>query len=128
MTEPTCWVIQESWAPNADLSSAQRYGTVRHILEKREMPGVTPGPTLNKIRKLLREEYRPGDFFASTGADPCGPLLLGIALEELNFTRDADPVNWLRWERERLPSGQRPAPGQPRPGFYVPVGLNVHPR
>lgn len=109
--DPIVWVVQESWASNVDLSSAQQYGKIQHILNVTDRPGMMPESCLNKIRAAL-DEYQDGDYFATTLADPAGPLLLGLALADFGF----DDIKWLRWER--------PPPGndgfRPKGGFYVP--------
>ncbi len=97
-----------------DLSSAQRYGKVLHILGPRDQASLAPGPCLFKIKKTLRDFNPETDFLCYAGGDPHTLLLVGFALRDLNI-RDA---RFLRWERERDTEGRR-KPG----GFYVPVGM-----
>lgn len=116
--EPIVWLVQSSWFPNADLSSAQRYGKLVPILDATDSPSAAPGPCMRKITNAL-QDYRPGDYIVYALADPAGLLLTGIVLERLRIT--AQPISWLRWERERAPSGER----RHGVGYFVPSNINT---
>lgn len=110
--DPIVWMVQESWASSVDVSSALKYGKIEYILSVQDRPGQFPETCLKKIFAAL-EQYQEGDFFATTLADPAGPLLLGIAICDFGF----DNIQWLRWERSPPDeTGKRPAGG-----FYLPT-------
>lgn len=113
--EPTVWLLQHSWSSNVDLSSAQRYGKVVTILDATDIPGRAPGPALFKLRKALKE-YHPQDYVAYALSDPASLFLAGMVFARENLMRE--PVNWLRWDRERSPSGERLVGG-----FYTPTPI-----
>lgn len=113
--EPKVWLIQESWSQNADLSSAQRYGTVMPILTPQDHPGRMPGPALFKLKKALKD-YHPDDYIAYGLADPAGLFLAGMVFARENMMKE--PINWLRWERERDTEGERT-----KGGFYTPTKI-----
>ncbi len=113
--EPKVWLLQESWSQNADLSSAQRYGTVMPILSADDHPGRMPGPAIFKIRKALKG-YHPDDYVAYGLADPAAPFLAGMVFARENLLHQ--PVNWLRWERNRDTEGERT-----KSGFYTPTPI-----
>ena len=115
---PNVWVFQESWSNKADLSSAQRYGTIRPILAQRDAPSSTPGPCLVKIRHALAD-YQAGDYLCYTLADPASILLVASVIFDMGLHRMA-PLRWLRWERDRNIEGQRMAGA----GFYVPSEIH----
>ena len=115
--DPIVWMVQQSWASTADVTSAQKYGRIEYILGVNDRPGQWPEQCLKKIYAAL-EQYREGDYFATTLADPAGPMLLGIALAEFGF----DEIKWLRWERPPPDSsGERRAGA----GTYVPGDIPV---
>ena len=111
--EPKVWLLQESWSRNADLSSAQRYGVVMPILSGQDAPGVAPGPALFKLKQRLVHDYHPDDYVVYALADPAAAFLAGMVFARENLI--GQPVNWLRWERERAIDGQREAGG-----YYLP--------
>ncbi len=110
--EPIVWMVQESWASNVDVSSALKYGKIEYILSVQDRPGQFPETCLRKIDDALNR-YQEGDYFATTLADPAGPLLLGIALADSGF----DAIKWLRWERAAPDAGGHRSGG----GFYLPT-------
>lgn len=112
--EPTVWLLQHSYSPNVDLSSAQRYGKVVPILDTTDYPGRIPGPALFKLRKALAD-YHPEDYVCYGLSDPAAAFLAGMVFARQNLLRE--PVNWLRWERERSPAGDRIG------GFYTPTPI-----
>lgn len=109
---PNVWLLQESWSHSVDLSSAQRYGTIVPVLSGKDNPGQAPGPALFKLKHALRD-YQPQDFVAYALADPAAAFLAGMVFAREDLMRE--PVNWLRWDRERSTDGERQ-----RGGFYVP--------
>lgn len=118
----TVYLIQEprdrsrEGAPlSKDLSSAQRYGRIIPILSSAEHPAITPGPCMFKLEKALRR-FDEGDYICFAGGDPLGLALTVIALQRAGV-REA---KFLRWERERDPSGHRTGNG-----FYVPVLITL---
>jgi hypothetical protein len=117
--EPVVWLIQESWTVNADLSSAQRYGKIETILSSADVASLAPGPCLTKIRQAFKR-YRPGDFICYALADPAAILLVGLVLAEQRL--DREPIQWLRWERERTIEGKRVQGGI---GFYTPTIIDL---
>lgn len=114
MSEPTVFFVQEPGS-DRDFSSANRYGKVEFLLSSRDRPGLSPGPTLFKLRQGLRK-MRPGDYLAWAGGDPLGPTLVGLVLAEMGFRS----FNMLRWERERDTEGRRT-----NRGYYVPVTIDL---
>lgn len=117
--EPIVWLIQESWTVNTDLSSAQRYGKIETILSSADVASLAPGPCLFKIRQAFKR-YRPGDYICYALADPAAILLVGLVLAEQGLERE--PIQWLRWERERTTDGKRVPGGV---GFYVPTIIDI---
>ena len=115
-TEPVVFLTHETDS-DRDLSSAQRYGKLRPLLNRSDKPGKTPGPCLWKIMKALRDEYDSArDYICIPGGDPVAGLLTGMALATLRI----DEVKMLRYERERDLEGRR------KPvGFYVPVSCKL---
>lgn len=100
-----------------DLSSAQRYGTIRHILKSNESASQAPGPSLNKMSRELKDFNPARDFLCMAGGDYLSIALAILALRNMNFHE----VQVLRWERERSTDGERQAGG-----FYVPVTVPLH--
>lgn len=115
--EPIVWLLQESWSHSVDLSSAQRYGKVVPLLSGKDHPSQAPGPAIFKIKQTLLKEYRPGDYIAYALSDPACAFLAGMVFAKEGL--DRDPINWLRWDRERAPDGERTGGG-----FYVPSTIH----
>ncbi len=111
--EPKVWLLQESWSQNVDLSSAQRYGLITPILAGGDKPSAAPGPAIFKLKQALVKDYHPDDFVAYGLADPASAFLAGLVFAKENLMRE--PINWLRWERERTTGGERMSGG-----FYLP--------
>lgn len=109
--EPKVWLLQESWKPDVDMSSAQRYGTVIPILTRLDVPGQAPGPCLFKLKHALRD-YHPDDYVTYALSDPAAPFLAGMVFANEGLLRE--PVNWLRWDRERDINSQRT-----KGGYYI---------
>lgn len=108
--ESVVYVIQEP-GPGRDFSSAQRYGRVEFLLSRDDKPSFTPGPVLQKLRRVMHR-IQPGSYITWAGGDPMAPVLAGIVLRELNMV----DVKFLRWERER--NENRVRTGR---GYYVPA-------
>lgn len=114
----TVWLVQETWSNKADLSSASKFGPIRNILTIEDNPSTLPLKCMSKIRRVLEEDFdRENDYLCYVMADPAALLLMGTALAEY----DLFPVQWLRWERSRDPSGAR-IKGS---GFYVSGWIDV---
>ncbi len=119
--EPTVYIVQQPrpfydrvtgvMVPK-DMSSAQRYGKIVHVLEADEQPSITPGPSLFNLQKKLRDFNPELDYICYAGGDPMSLALALVVLKEFNHRE----VQTLRWDRERSTDGQRMAGG-----FYVPV-------
>ena len=114
--EPKVWLLQESWSPKVDLSSANRYGAVHPILSTADQPSVAPGPSLFKLKQALRGGYHPNDYIVYALSDPATAFLAGMVFAREGLMKE--PINWLRWERERDTSGQKMSGG-----FYVPTQI-----
>ena len=110
---PKVWLLQKSWNKNIDLSSAQRYGTITPILEGDDIPSLTPGPCLLKLKQALVKEYHPEDYICYALGDPATAFLAGMIFAREGLMRA--PVNWLYWDRERDTEGNRT-----KGGYYVP--------
>ncbi len=110
--DPKVWLLQESWSRNIDLSSANRYGAITPILSGADMPSVAPGPSLFKLKAALKD-YRPFDYVVYALSDPAAAFLAGMVFAREGLSRE--PINWLRWDRERSTEGERT-----NGGFYVP--------
>lgn len=100
-----------------DLSSANRYGKIRHLLKSNELVSQAPGPALNKMSRELKDFNPSCDYLCMVGGDFLSIALALLALRNMNFRE----VQLLRWERERSTSGERTAGG-----FYVPVTVPLH--
>lgn len=112
---PTVWLSHET-DTERDLSSAQRYGTLRPLLTRSDKPGTAPGPCLWKIYQTLSKEYSNGDYLCVPGGDPLAAVLVGAAIGSLGL----DEINMLRYERSRDLEGNRT-----KVGFYVPVSCKL---
>lgn len=120
------YVIQQP-VPNAtgwmpDFSIATEYGKIQYIFEGGEKVHALPGPSLFKVRKLLREKFdHTKDYilWPNTG-DPMACIIACIALGEL----DIEYINCLYWNRKRNSDGVRDA----KLGFYSPIKINLKER
>ena len=88
------------------------------ILTANDIPGQSPGPAINKMRKALRD-YHPSDYIVYALADPAAAFLAGIVFAKENLMHE--PINWLRWDRERAIDGERT-----KGGFYTPTQINYY--
>jgi len=119
LNEPIVYLVQSpppiyrNGTPiHKDLSSAQRYGAIHPVLGEDDHPSITPGPSLSKVSKVLRD-FRPDtDYLCSAGGDPMALALSTLALASWNIHE----FTLLRWERERETDGTRKGGG-----FYVPI-------
>lgn len=100
-----------------DLSSAHRYGRIRHIWPaSAPAASMVPGPVLRTMLQELRD-FKPGsDFVSHNGGDPMGLALIFLALRELGHRE----VQFLRYDREIGQDGRRSGRG-----FYVPVVVST---
>ena len=96
-----------------DLSSANRYGAVKFLLDSKDHASVMPGQVRHKLAKAL-QDFRPEDYIFHPGGDNIAVLMAGSILRDLGFRE----VQWLKWDKERGTDG-KPLPG----GFYSPVKL-----
>jgi hypothetical protein len=110
---PKVFVVQSD--ASRDLSSAEDFGMIRHILPAGFQPSLEPRRAMEHMRREL-DAFRPGDFITSTGGDLAGVFMAGLVLPEYH----EGTINWLRWERKRAPDGSR----LQRVGFYVPSIIN----
>lgn len=108
------YLIQEP-REDRDLSSAQRYGTITSVFSLNDRPSMTPGPCLQKARRVLAH-FHPDDYLVWAGGDFVAGILIGIALKEQNF----QSVKMLRWDRERDTSG-----GRTGGGYYIPFEIQM---
>jgi hypothetical protein len=118
----TAYCIQESFQYRhgsdpipRDVSSANRYGKIIFLLTHTEKPSLHPGPTINKLKTILKD-FTDADYIFQAGGDPLGLALTLCALKDLGFRK----VNYLRWERETGIGEKRTGNG-----FYVPVALKL---
>lgn len=119
---PTVYAIQEpppyidratGTKVEKDLSSAQRYGAIKFILDSRDRVGTMPGQARHKLAKGL-QDFKPDDYLVHPGGDYLSLIIVGSILRDLGFRE----VQWLRWEKERGTNGERLAGG-----FYTPVTI-----
>lgn len=114
MSDSTVYMVQEP-AAGRDLSSAQRYGKLVSLLSLREQASLTPGPSLFKLQKLLRDFNPDKDYVCFPGGDPMALALTMLTLRDMNFRE----IQYLRWERERSIDGER----FNNRGFYLNVSV-----
>lgn len=115
--EPQVFVVQPTPRPK-DLSSAHRYGTIRHIFEDPLFQAsIEPGIARRKMEEALSTFVPERDYVLFLGGDPAGAILLGAILRDQFPGRS---IRMLRWERERDVTGKRVAGA----GFYVPTMLH----
>ncbi len=105
-------IYREGKALHKDLSSAQRYGTIRVLLESDDQPSLLPGPSIRQIRSLLKSFDPAKDYLCYAGGDAMALALAMVVLRDMGFRE----VSILRYERERDTEGRRT-----RGGYYVPV-------
>lgn len=96
-----------------DISPALRLGTPVFVFDATEQPGLTPGPSMRKAKKILKD-FNDEDFILWAGGDPAALTLVSLAAADANQGR----VTFLRWERERV-DGVRT-----KRGYYIPVKIS----
>lgn len=97
-----------------DISPAINLGQFVFVFDSHEQPGLTPGPSMNKARKILKD-FCNEDYILWAGGDPAALAVVTLVASDMNH----GVINFLRWERERN------AEGRTGRGYYMPVRLNV---
>lgn len=100
-----------------DLSSANRYGTIRFVFNRDEHPSLTPSESLVQAQKVLANFDPHNDYVCYAGGDPLSIAITFLALKALRI----HTVQFLRYDRERGRDG-----GSSGHGFYVPVTVNLN--
>jgi hypothetical protein len=98
-----------------DISPALEFGQPVFVFEATEQPGLTPGPSLHKVRRLMAN-FSDKDYILWAGGDPFGLAVVTSVALEINQGR----LNFLRWERERDENNQRNGRG-----YYMTVSFNT---
>ncbi len=118
--EPVVYIVQDPppmWVRGKpitrDMSSAHRYGNMTFVLGQDDQPSVTPGPCLNRFRKVLKDFRPEHDFICFAGGDPMALALAFLALKEDNHPE----LQFLQYNRARDLDGER----KKGTGYYVPV-------
>ncbi len=107
---------KSGWTP--DLSSADKYGRFEYVFGSSERVYALPGPSMFKVRKILKDFNPEEDYFLWPGVgDPMALACCIQALSELGL----DYYNFLYWDRKRSSTGER----DPSKGFYVPITLPI---
>lgn len=99
-----------------DLSPALQFGSIEYIFDTRDQPGLTPGPSLLKALKVLKD-FSDDDYLCWAGGDPSAMIIATAAAMQVNRGK----VGYLRWERSRDAAGNV----IPHAGYYVPNHVNT---
>jgi len=88
----TVYVIQES--PGKNILSAEKYGKLKVCLPENRQIVLSPGPTVFKLRKILKD-FNDDDFLLMMG----DPSIIGVAcaiVAQNNIGR----FSVLKWDRQ----------------------------
>jgi len=122
----TVYVVQQpvpnknGWMP--DFSNAAEYGEIQYIFNADEKVYALPGPSLFKVRKLLREtfDYKKDYILWPNIGDPMSCIITAAAIGEMGY----DYIKCLYWNRKRDADGNRDA----KAGYYFPIQINLKAR
>ena len=89
----TLYVVQEM--PNIDILSAEKYGELVPILPPGYQLILSPGPTVQKIKKVLKD-FNDKDYLLLMG----DPSLIGVACS-IAAINNINKYKVLKWDRER---------------------------
>ena len=89
----TVFVVQEM--PNRDILSAEKYGELVPILPPGYQLILSPGPTVQKIKKVLKD-FNDEDYLLLMG----DPSLIGGACS-IAAKNNIGKYKVLKWDRER---------------------------
>ena len=89
----TVFVVQEM--PNRDILSAEKYGDLVPILPPGYQLILSPGPTVQKIKKVLKD-FNDKDYLLLMG----DPSLIGVACS-IAAINNINKYKVLKWDRER---------------------------
>lgn len=107
------FVIQATRIP-VDVSPAQIYGQIVHILTPGDRTSSNPDLSMRKLFGVL-ENYEPAeDFILWSGGDPLSCMVTGMVLAELGILK----FKYLRYEKpDRSKSYSNP--------YYVPIVVDM---
>tara|TARA_R100000315_G_C5097271_1_gene55768 strand:- start:2 stop:307 length:306 start_codon:yes stop_codon:yes gene_type:complete len=89
----TVFVVQEM--PNRDILSAEKYGELVPILPPGYQLILSPGPTVSKIKRVLKD-FNDEDYLLLMG----DPSLIGVACSTAAKINN-NKYKVLKWDRER---------------------------
>ena len=89
----TVFVVQEM--PNRDILSAEKYGDLVPILPPGYQLILSPGPTVQKIKKVLKD-FNDKDYLLLMG----DPSLIAVACS-IAAINNINKYKVLKWDRER---------------------------
>lgn len=116
----TVYLVQEPTVPRhtgkrIDISPLYKWGEVVVLVDPGQVPSMAPREASRQIAGRLAGFDADKDYLAVAGGDYVGMIATGAALANMGV----EYVNFLRFERNRLPNGQR----DPANGEYVSVML-----
>jgi len=89
----TVYVVQEM--PNRDILSAEQYGELVPVLPPGYQLILSPGPTVAKIKRVLKD-FNDDDYLLLMG----DPSLIGVACS-VAAKNNINKYKVLKWDRER---------------------------
>ena len=89
----TVFVVQEM--PNRDILISEKYGDLVPILPPGYQLILSPGPTVQKIKKVLKD-FNDKDYLLLMG----DPSLIGVACS-IAAINNINKYKVLKWDRER---------------------------
>ena len=88
----TVYVIQES--PGKNILSAEKYGELKVCLPENRQIVLSPGPTVFKLKKILKN-YCDDDFLLMMG----DPSIIGVACA-IASNNNRGRFKLLKWDRQ----------------------------
>lgn len=100
------------------LEPLSEYGEVFTVVRSGDNPTFNPGRVLGIVFHRMKDFDAKLDYLVWAGGDTLAATMAGIVLERMQISE----VRWLRYERKKLPNGQRTDEG----ARYVPVKVTIY--
>lgn len=103
--------------PPPDLSPLYIHGDVVNIIPNGNSPVFAPRECFEMVENKLKAFDPEIDFLVWAGGDVLSAIMVGMVLVEM----ECYCFNWLRYERKRLPTGERTDDG----ARYIPMEIDL---